>query len=153
MSNFKIIKCGFKKKKQLLDIFFQIKIAGNIRMKTSDGKNRNVSKLLVKTSDYYGMNDDIPKENYLKLFEVFGSCKSNDGKLSLKNKVSIDIICGILSKLDIDVNDEKLTGVKLSEMVHTTNEIVNRFQNVSYTRGYFAGVQSCSIGNCNNRYK
>ena len=114
MNNFKVIKCNFKQNKNFLEFFYSF---------SSNKKNNSKQK----------KNVILSQENKLISFFDDNEFKENENN-DIRNEFSKEIINSLLNDLNIkEINNDKLD--KLFNKVH---DILNRFQNISYSRGYHA---------------
>merc|ERR1712129_511333 len=114
LSAFKIIKFNYKMKKHLLEIFYSFK--------ANQANNQN-NKMNV------GNRSGGPKSKYFEEQKV----DEKDDRIVF----SKEIIETMLTDLGID----SIKREKLDDLLENVHDILNRFQTLSYTKGYKAATK------------
>lgn len=112
LSDFKMIKCNYKQNKNVLDVFYSFKSTESAA--SAHGQSKRKAKQDANNRSYF---EDTKEDE-------------SDERLTFSKEV-IDIV---LKEMKVDNMDNEKLGLMLSKV----HDVMNQFQNISYTKGYKA---------------
>ena len=120
LNNFKMMKCNYKKGKNILDIYYSFTSPNNNAQNNQKSKNKKSKGKKVKREPKIYFDDEKLEEK--------------DDRITF----SKEIISLLLNDLEIDEIDND----KLDKLLNKVHDVVNQFQNISYTKGYKAAINN-----------